>query len=74
MLLNFAIPLYVNNLHNITPSKTQVAIATRTILNMFSSMAYVFVVAKLEKVSILPLIFVLVGIGNLIIGLVAIAR
>lgn len=68
-LIPVNLPFYLDSLHNITPPQTGVAIATCTFLSAFSSMIYGFVVTRLDKITILPPIFVFMSIVNLVIGL-----
>ncbi|MGJ5673733.1 MAG: MFS transporter [Nostochopsis sp.] len=69
-LIPVQLPFYLRSLTNATPAQSGVAIATATLFSAFGSLAYGRVRAKLDFVSILPIIFGLMGIGYTIIGLV----
>lgn len=68
-LIPVQLPFYLRSLSNATPGLSGMAIAFCTLFSAFASMSYGKVKARLSFVSILPLIFGLLGIGYGIIGL-----
>ncbi|MBF2006772.1 MAG: MFS transporter, partial [Chlorogloeopsis fritschii C42_A2020_084] len=70
-LIPVQLPFYLRSLTNATPTQSGMAIAFSTLFSAFASLAYGRVRAKLDFVSILPIIFGFMGIGYTIIGLVS---
>ena len=68
-LVPVQLPFYLRSLTNATASQSGMAIALCTLFSAFASMGYGRVKARLDFVSILPLIFFLMGIGYIQIGL-----
>lgn len=68
-LIPVQLPFYLRSLTNATPGQSGLAIAFCTLFSAFASVSYGKVKARLSFVSILPLIFALLGIGYGIIGL-----
>ncbi|RUR77920.1 MFS transporter [Chlorogloeopsis fritschii PCC 9212] len=70
-LIPVQLPFYLRSLTNATPTQSGMAIAFSTLFSAFASLTYGRVRAKLDFVSILPIIFGFMGIGYTIIGLVS---
>jgi MFS family permease len=70
-LIPVQLPFYLRSLTNATPTESGMAIAFATLFSAFASLAYGRVRAKLDFVSILPIMFGFMGIGYTIIGLVS---
>jgi MFS family permease len=68
-LIPVQLPFHLRSLVNATPAQSGMAIAFCTLFSAFGSISYGKVKAKLDFVSILPLIFALIGIGYTIVGL-----
>lgn len=68
-LIPVQLPFYLRNLMGATPAQSGQAIALCTLLSAFGSILYGKVKAKLDFVTILPLIFAFMGTGYTIIGL-----
>ncbi|HAX75415.1 MAG TPA: MFS transporter, partial [Cyanobacteria bacterium UBA11372] len=68
-LIPVQLPFYLRSLSNATPTQSGMAIAFCTLFSAFASLSYGKVKAKLDFVSILPVIFGFMGIGYGIIGL-----
>jgi MFS family permease len=69
-LIPVQLSFYLRDLVRADPGQTGMAIAFCTLFSAFASMSYGKVKTKLSFISILPLIFGLMGIGYIIIGLV----
>jgi MFS family permease len=69
-LIPVQLPFYLRGLVNATPQQSGIAIACCTLFSATASLFYGKLRAKLDFVSILPIIFGLLGIGYGIIGLV----
>lgn len=68
-LIPVQIPFYLRDLTKATPAQSGIAIAFCTLFSAFASIGYGKVKARLSFVSIVPLIFGLMGMGYCIIGL-----
>ncbi|GET36103.1 MFS transporter [Microseira wollei] len=68
-LIPVQLPFYLRSLTNATPAQSGIAIAFCTLFSAFASLSYGKVKARLDFVSILPVIFGFMGIGYGIIGL-----
>jgi MFS family permease len=68
-LIPVQLPFYLRTLTKATPAQSGMAIAMCTLFSAFASLSYGKVKARLDFVSILPIIFALMGIGYSIIGL-----
>ncbi|MEB3179388.1 MAG: MFS transporter [Nostocaceae cyanobacterium] len=68
-LIPVELPFYLRTLTKATPAQSGMAIAICSLFSAFASLSYGKVKTRLDFVSILPLIFALMGIGYSIIGL-----
>jgi MFS family permease len=68
-LVPVQLPFYLRSLTNASASQSGMALALCTLFSAFASMGYGRVKARLDFVSILPVIFFLMGIGYIQIGL-----
>jgi MFS family permease len=69
-LIPVQLPFYLRNLVQANPQQSGNAIAFSTLFSAIASLSYGKVRAKLDFISILPIIFGLIGVGYTIIGLV----
>jgi MFS family permease len=69
-LIPVQLPFYLKSLSNATASQSGLAIAFATLFSSFASIAYGRIKTRLNFITILTLIFGLLGVGYTIIGLV----